>query len=423
MSAPFRRSHFCTWLWENGFRILGASRRGQVVVVWAVKSELSELEGSQVKPKQKAASSWIRFPSQFSYLIFIFFYVSQHVEAQPSSVDYTSVAKEYSFIIEDFQFAGGDTLQELRINYATWGQPRRDTAGNIVNAVLLCHGTGGSWHSFTDWWATSMFGPGQPLDITQYFVIASDAIGSGNSSKPSDGLRMEFPNYQIDDIVEAQYQLVTEELGVHQLLAVIGISFGGRQAWQWGIQYPAAMHGLVPVISSPFPNAGRRGMQDFLPIEAITKDPSWQGGAYAVQPTNLPLAFMMYWVSIGGAGHLYEAAPTREQAFSFLPEIFKKRASTLDANDFIYSLRANDGFDVYSEIDRVKAKVLMINMAGDELVPIELGHAENALEKLGSKAEYLLVNEASGYGHIAVAFTAKFYGPKMHEFLRELTQN
>jgi len=349
---------------------------------------------------------------------------AQSAAAQTASVDYVSRAKEASFVAKDFSFVSGEKLPEIRINYATWGEPKKDKSGKITNAVLLCHGTMGNWRGFAaNWWAARMFGPGQPLDTTKYFVIASDSIGVGKSSKPSDGLGMNFPKYRLDDVVQAQKRLLTEALGIQELIAVIGISYGGRQTWQWGVQYPEFMRGLVPLISSPFPNAGRRGMQDFLPAEAIVSDPTWNNGSYKEQPRNFQLAIMTFWLTLDGAGHLWEVAPTREKSFSYLPEATKQQARSWDANDFLYQMRVNDGFDAFRDLDRVKARVLMINMAGDGLVPVELGHAEKVLEKLGPKSDYLLVKEASGYGHIAVGQTAAVYAPKIGEFLKKLTDD
>jgi homoserine O-acetyltransferase len=161
-------------------------------------------------------------------------------------------------------------------------------------------------------------------------------------------------------------------------------------------------------------------MQDFLGIEPIIKDPTWNNGEYAEQPRNFQLALMFTAVFSDGAGHLWEVAPTRERSFQYLPEMAKRRAQTLDANDWIYQLRVNDGFDAYSQLERVKARVLVINMAGDELVPVELGHIEKAMEKLGAKAEYLLVREAAGHGHRAAGQTVEIYGPKIGEFLQKL---
>jgi homoserine O-acetyltransferase len=356
-------------------------------------------------------------------ILWAFLLAAPLAAAQPTSVDYVSQAKETSFVAKDFSFVAGEKLPELRINYATWGEPKKDNSGKITNAILLCHGTMGNWLGFASWWAARMFGPGQPLDISKYFVIASDSIGVGKSSKPSDGLGMNFPKYRLDDVVQAQKRLLTEALGIQELVAVIGISYGGRQTWQWGVQYPEFMRGLVPLISSPFPNAGRRGMQDFLPAEAIVSDPTWNNGAYKQQPRNLPLAIMSFWLTLDGAGHLWEVAPTREKSYSYLPEATKQQARSWDANDFLYQMRVNDGFDAFRDLDRVRARVLMINMAGDGLVPVELGHAEKVLEKLGPKSDYLLVKEAYGYGHIAVGQTATVYAPKIAEFLKKLTDN
>jgi homoserine O-acetyltransferase len=180
------------------------------------------------------------------------------------------------------------------------------------------------------------------------------------------------------------------------------------------------MRALVPIVSSPFPNAGRRGMQDFLPAHAITSDPTWRGGDYNEPPRNLHLAIMMYWLGLDGAGHFWEAAPSRERAFSYLPKATVELARSWDANDFLYQLRVNDGFDAYSALDRVKARVLIINMVADEMVPVDLRHAEKALEKLGSKAQYMLVHEASEHGHFAAAYTTAVYGPKIADLLRGL---
>ena len=332
-----------------------------------------------------------------------------------------STGKEGSYVIKNFTFKSGETLEELRINYGTWGEPKKDNNGNITNAVLLCHGTSGRWQFFVlPFWASTMFGPGRPLDITKYFVIASDTIGSGKSSKPSDDLRMKFPKYITEDVVKAQHTLLTEGLGINHLVAVTGYSFGGRQAWQWGIQYPDFITGIIPIASSPFPNAGRRGMQDFLTIETVIKDPSWKNGDYSEQPSNLAIAWMYSLLFTDGAGHLWEVAPTREQSFQYLPEIYKKMGRDADANNLVYQILVNDGFDAYSQLDKIKARVLVINFAGDSMVPIELSHIEKAMEKLGEKGEYLLVKESSNLGHFALMATMNIIGPKVGEFLKKI---
>ncbi len=332
-----------------------------------------------------------------------------------------SPGKEGSYAIKNFVFKSGETLEELRINYATWGEAKRDNTGKITNAVLLCHGTSGRWQMFSaPFWVSTMYGPGQPLDITKYYVIASDTIGAGKSSKPSDGLRMKFPKYITEDVVKAQYILLTEGLNVNRLVAVAGYSFGGRQAWQWGIQYPDFIMGIIPIASSPFPNAGRRGMQDYFAIEAIIRDPSWKNGDYKEQPNNLAITWMYWVISAYGAEYYWEMAPTREKSFEYLPELFKKAGREADANDSIYQWRVNDGFDAYTQLDKIKARVLVVNLAGDPMVPIELGHIEKTMEKLGEKCEYFLVKESSKFGHLAFLFTMKVIGPRIGDFLKKI---
>jgi homoserine O-acetyltransferase len=347
-------------------------------------------------------------------IVSIFLLGILEVAAQPTG-------KEGSYVIKNFKFKSGETLDELRINYATWGEPKRDNTGKVTNAVLLCHGTSGRWQIFgAPFWASTMYGPGQPLDITKYYVIASDTIGAGKSSKPSDGLRIKFPKYITEDVVKAQHALLTEGLNINYLVAVAGYSFGGRQAWQWGIQYPDFMAGIIPMASSPFPNAGRRGMQDFLPIELIIKDPTWENGEYSEQPNNLAISWM-YGVLFGfGTVHLWEVAPTREQSFQYLPELFKKMGRDADANDSIYQYRVNDGFDAYNQLDKIKSQVLVVNFVGDPMVPIELNHIEKAKEKLGEKCEYLLVKESSKLGHLALMATMNISGAKIGEFLKKI---
>jgi homoserine O-acetyltransferase len=212
-------------------------------------------------------------------------------------------------------------------------------------------------------------------------------------------------------------------LNVNHLVAVAGYSFGGRQAWQWGIQYPDFLTGIIPMASSPFPNAGRRGMQDFLAIEAIIKDPSWKNGDYNEQPNNLAISWMYGAIFVFGAEFLWEVAPAWEKSFEYLPALFKKEGRDADANNSIYQWRVNAGFDAYSQLDKIKARVLVVNLAGDPLVPIELGHIEKAMEKLGERCEYFLVKESSKLGHLAFLFTMKVIGPRIGDFLKKIEPN
>lgn len=327
---------------------------------------------------------------------------------------------EQAFLIRNFEFESGQTLDELRINFVTLGTPKRDSNGSIVNAVLLVHGTGGDWHVFAaNWWSKTMFGPGQPLDLNTTFVVISDNLGAGASSKPSDGLRMNFPAYRHSDVVNAQHRLITECLGIHRLHAVMGSSYGGRLSWQWAVQHPRSIKGVVTMIASPFPAAGRRGMQDSLGLEPLMIDPTWNGGDYEQQPQNFPLALMGYWVFVDGAHHLWRLAPTREASLAYLPELAKKLAAKIDANDWIYQLRVNNHFDAAASLDAIAAQVLAIELDGDEMVPVELGQVEEVKGLLGERIDYLLIND-TGRGHSALPSIIQHIGPRIGQFLSKL---
>jgi homoserine O-acetyltransferase len=186
--------------------------------------------------------------------------------------------KEGDWVLHDFRFHTGDVLPELHLHYMTIGAPSGEP-------VLLLHGTGGDGNSFlTDSFAGELFGPGKPLDANRYFIILPDAIGHGKSSKPSDGLRTHFPHYDYDDMVVAQYRLLTEHLGITHVRMVLGISMGGMEVWLWGERYPAFMDALLPLAAEPAAMAGRNWMMRRMIIDAIRHDPDWHNGDYVKQP-------------------------------------------------------------------------------------------------------------------------------------------
>jgi homoserine O-acetyltransferase len=259
-----------------------------------------------------------------------------------------------------------------------------------------------------------LLGPDGPLDVEKYFVIAPDTIGSGKSSRPSDGLRMRFPRYNLEDIVAAE-RLVAEHLGVHHFVAVLGASMGGRQTWQWGVQYPDWMDALVPMISSPFPNSGRRGIIDFLPEAIIKNDPAWSHGNYTRNPDSARLASMTYSVFLHTATWYDQNLPTRDAAEKAVGQD-QGSFPGVDANDFIYMMELNDGFDAWSQIDRVRCPMLMINGRGDLMVPVELEQARKVTERL-TNATYVEIAEESAYGHGALGRTSQIWGPKLKAWL------
>ncbi len=342
--------------------------------------------------------------------------------AQGPPGEYTSVAQAGDLIVRDFHFRDGEVLPGLHLHYVTWGEPARNAAGEIINAMLLLHGTLGNGLGWGHAAPLSpakhpLLGPGGPLDVQKYFVIAPDTIGAGNSSKPSDGLRMKFPHYNLEDIVAAERQ-VAEHLGVHHFVAVLGASMGGRQTWQWGVQYPDWMDALVPMISSPFPNSGRRGLIDLLPEAIVKNDPNWDQGNYAKNPKGMRLAWLTYGLFTTTATGFDTALPTREAADKEVnPD--RDASSEPDANDFIYMMELNNGYDAWSQLGRIHCPVLMINGRSDLMVPVELQHAQKVTARL-KNSTYLEITEESEYGHGALGRTSPIWGPKLKAWLESV---
>lgn len=337
------------------------------------------------------------------------------VPAEHGQVDFRKTATEGNFVARDFRFHDGEMMAELKIHYVTWGAPKKNAAGEVTNAVLLLHGTGGAGMNFAGADgpnAKPLLGAGGALDTTIFYVIAPDAIGSGHSSKPSDGMRQKFPRYNLEDVAAAEKMLV-ESLGVHHLAVVTGVSLGGRRTWQWGVQYPEYMDALVPMISSPKPNAGRRGMIDYLAEAIVRNDPDFADGNYKTNPKSVGLANTLYGMWTSGAGGLQKEYPTREAVAAAFANM--KTPST-DANDFIYQVRMNDGFDAWSQLEKIRAPMLMINMAGDLMVPAELGDAKAAAARL-KDATYLEVEEERELGHGGLMPTMAVWEPKMRAWL------
>ena len=216
--------------------------------------------------------------------------------------------QEGTWVVRDFKFHTGEVLPELKLHYRTIG----DKSGE---PVIVMHGTTGSGAGFlTPAFAGELFGPGQPLDAKRYYIILPDAVGHGRSSKPSDGLRMKFPRYNYDDMVDAQHRLVTEHLGVKHARLVMGNSMGGMETWIWAQKYPGFMDVAVPMASSPTEMASRNWMTRRLIIDSIRNDPEWKNGEYTKQPRSAQFASVFFGIATSGGNQaLYKAAPTRAE--------------------------------------------------------------------------------------------------------------
>lgn len=326
--------------------------------------------------------------------------------------------QEDDFVIRNFRFGSGETLDELRLHYLTLGTPRRNATGAVVNAVLLLHNTTGNARS---WLAPSLadalFAPGQPLDATRHFIVMPDAIGFGRSSKPSDGLRTRFPKYRYQDIVVAHHRLITERLGFDHLRLVLGLSMGGMLTWMWGAAFPDVMDALVPVASQPGPMCGRNWIQRRMSIEAIRSDPDWNGGDYATNPSRwalTPFGALM----TESVVRIQELAPTRAAADALYRQ-YVERAGKGDANDRLYQLEASMDYDPSGDIDRIKARLFAINFADDELNPPALGVLERAIERIHGARAVTLPATASTHGHYTT-MQAALWAPHLAGFLAGL---
>ena len=307
--------------------------------------------------------------------------------------------REGSWIVRDFRFHSGQVLPELRLNYATVGAPTGEP-------VLVLHGsTGSAATMLTPAFAGELFGAGQPLDASRYYIVIPDAIGTGKSTKPSDGLRAAFPKYNYDDMVEAQYRLVTEHLGIRHLRVIIGNSMGGMQTWMWGEKYPGFMDALVPMASQPSAMSSRNWMMRRLIVDSIRNDPEWHNGNYTTQPRSAQFASVFFGIATSGGSQAYSrAAPTRELADQLLDQRLKA-AYTGDANDHLYQWESSGDYDPSPGLERIQAALLAVNSADDERNPPETGIMDREIKRVKNGRYFLIPasDQTSGHGTTAQA--------------------
>ena len=306
---------------------------------------------------------------------------------------------EGDWVARDFRFQSGETLAEVRLHYRSLGAPARDGAGHVRNAVLVMHGTGGNGGGFlTPTFAGVLFGPGQPLDAARYFIILPDAIGHGKSSKPSDGLHARFPHYDYEDMVRGQYLLVGEGLKVDSLRLVMGTSMGCMHTWMWGEMYPDFMDALLPLACAPVEIGGRNRIFRDMIMDAIRTDPEWRNGEYAAPPRGLISAQYALFMMTSSPLQLYQSAPTRELADAEFARI-KDRALKTDANDMLYAFDASRNYNPAPQLERIRAPLLAINSADDEVNPPELGILEREIRRVPHGRYILIPTSAETRGH------------------------
>ena len=331
-----------------------------------------------------------------------------------------STVVEGDYVIRNFRFGSGETLPSLTLHYRTLGQPRRDAQGAVRNGVLIMHGTTGAGTQFlSPVFADVLFGAGQPLDTSRYYVILPDGIGHGQSSRPSQGLRARFPHYDYDDMVDADHRLLTEKLGVRHLRLVMGTSMGGMHSWVFAERYPDFMDAVVPLASAPTAIAGRNRMIRTMAMDDIRNDPAWKGGEYTAAPAGLRGALQMLYIMTSAPLVQQHDAPTRDAADTAIRRFLDARMRNTDANDFLYAFDASRNYNPEPMLSRIRAPLLAINSADDQVNPPELGIMERLITRVPTGRFVLIPIGPATRGHGTHTVAAVWKAP-FTEFLKSL---
>jgi homoserine O-acetyltransferase/O-succinyltransferase len=339
--------------------------------------------------------------------------------AQTASTKTWPNQQEGNFVIKDFRFKSGETMPAVTLYYITLGSPRRNAPGEIVNAVILLHGTGGTARNWLmPSLADELFAPGEPLDAARYFIVIPDGIGRGGSSKPSDGLKGGFPHYRYEDIVASEYRLITEGLGIKHLRLVMGSSMGGMHTWMWGYMYPDLMDGLVPIASQPIRISGRNWLERRIAIEAIRQDPGWNNGNYDKNPTLWTATAPYGFLRTESVLQIQKQAPTVEAGdalYRKLQDDAKKR----DANDTLWAIEAVMDYDPAPHLGAIKARLMAINSTDDAVNPPELASTAREIARIPNAKYVLIPGTEETHGHYT-HLRATFWKQYLAEFLKEL---
>ena len=323
---------------------------------------------------------------------------------------------EADFLIQNFSFSSGES-SPVNIHYRTLGKPQRGSSGEVTNAVLLLHGTTGSGKQFLKpETAEHLFGEGNPLDTAKYYVILPDGIGHGKSSKPSDGLKARFPKYTYGDMVEAQCRLVTEKLGITKLRLVLGTSMGGMHAWMWAVRYPDAMQAVLPIACVPGPVKGRNLLWRRMLVNSIVNDPSYHGGDYDSQPASLGLAWNFFTLMTGGAAQLEAKIDSIGTADQTVKTATSTALAEEDANDVVYEFAASRDYDPTNGLTKIKAPVLAVNFADDELNPAQLDVLKQGARNVQRARTVLIPAGPKTKGHQTLQ-VAELWAPYLQELL------
>jgi homoserine O-acetyltransferase len=340
-------------------------------------------------------------------------------DSSPWEREKGAIAKQADAWFDNYRFTDGKTIPRLRIHYATLGEPHRNAEGNLDNAVLVLHWTGADGRALlSPTYMKALFDPGRPLDARRYYLIFPDNVGHGQSSKPSDGLKTNFPNYGYRDIIDLQHKLVTETLGISHLHAILGMSMGGMNAWQWAEAYPDAVDGVMPVVSLPIKISGRNLLWRRMVIDDIRSDPEWNGGNYTRPPTRWVRGYEILRLMIEGVPHLQAIIPDGQAADQFIEDA-RRQAKAGDANDILYSLKSSADYDPEPGLASIGTKVFALNFDDDEFNPAVL----HVIERLGPRVPrgrfVVQPGSETSFGHLTMAHP-ELWAQHVGEFMRWL---
>jgi homoserine O-acetyltransferase len=341
---------------------------------------------------------YIRIARCAVFFLLISFAAVLCAQQQPASLP---TPKEGDYISQDFHFKSGETMSAVRIHYTTFGTPARNASGRVTNAVLLLHGTSGSGRQFlAPQFAGVLFGRGQLLDVSRYFIILPDNIGHGKSSKPSDGMHAHFPQYDYDDMVGLQHELLEKGLGVNHLRLILGTSMGCMHSWVWGETYPEFADALMPLACQPVQIAGRNRMWRKLVMDAIRNDPEWKSGDYESEPLGaLEVTSDMFFIAGGAPLLMQKNLPTRAATDAAAQDSAKRFIADYDANDLLYAVNASRNYDPSSQLEKITVPVMFVNSADDFINPPELGIAEREIKRVKKGRFILIPISEQSHGH------------------------
>ena len=346
------------------------------------------------------------------WLVFMASFLLHGIEANESLSQ-----KEHVYTLPSYTFRNGEKLTNTKLHYATLGTPQKDATGRITNAILILHWTGADGaHMLTDEFKSTLYASGKPFDANKYYLIFPDSIGHGQSSKPSDGLKAHFPSYVYLDMVDLQYKLVTEALGIAHLKYILGTSMGGMHTWLWSILHPTFMDGIMPIVCLPEKVKGRNLLWRQLVVKAIRNDPSWQNGQYAKQPYGLLASWPFARMLLDGVPHMQSIVFDEDSAAAFIDKSLDE-TKTKDANDLIYVLEASKDYNPEPSLDKIQAKVFALDFTDDQFDPIELHTLNRLIKQVKNSRVVIQQGTDQSFGHLTMAHP-HLWSQQVLEFIR-----